>query len=78
MIIDQHTNGLSQRHIGSARDKLFRAKPSNQHHQQQQSNNLLFQRHQQSIPSPDQLRSRWMELFQEQQKFHEPNHLLDG
>lgn len=77
MIVDQHPNGLSERHIGSARDKLFRAKP-NSHHYQQQSNNILFQRHQQSIPSPDQLRSRWMELFHEQQKFQEPNNLLDG
>jgi hypothetical protein len=56
---------LSRRHIGSAREKIFRAKqlPTNTDH--------LFQRPQQILPSPDVLRSRWTELFNEQNKINE-------
>ena len=56
-----------KRHLGSARDKHFRAKQapaSNYDH--------LFQRQQQTLPSPDLLRSRWVDLFNEQFKIHEP------
>jgi hypothetical protein len=70
LIGDQPT--VLKRHIGSARDKLFRAKqlPTND-----QAN--LFQRHRQSLPSPDLLRSRWIDLFNEQHKVHEQS-LLDA
>lgn len=61
-----------KRHIGSARDKLFRAKQLPASHQA-----TLFQRHQQSLPSPDLLRSRWIELFNEQSKLQDPS-LLEG
>lgn len=57
---------LFKRHIGSAREKLFRAK------QLPINNENLFQRPQQTLPSPDVLRSRWIELFNEQNKINEP------
>lgn len=57
---------LFKRHIGSAREKLFRAK------QLPINNENLFQRQQQTLPSPDVLRSRWIELFNEQNKINEP------
>jgi hypothetical protein len=56
---------LFKRHIGSARQKLFRAKPSSNHEN-------IFQRQQQSLPSPGVLRDRWMELYNEQNKTPEP------
>lgn len=57
---------LFKRHIGSARDKLFRAKQHPINHEN------LFQRPQQILPSPDVLRARWIELFNEQNKINEP------
>jgi len=56
---------LFKRHIGSAREKLFRAKPSTTLHEN------MFQRQQQALPSPDVLRDRWIELFNEQNKVNE-------
>ncbi|CAF0927149.1 unnamed protein product [Adineta ricciae] len=55
-----------KRHIGSAREKLFRAKqlPTN--------TDNLFQRPKQSLPSPEFLRSRWLELYNERNKVAEP------
>ncbi|CAF0924792.1 unnamed protein product [Adineta ricciae] len=55
-----------KRHIGSAREKFFRAKqlPTN--------TDNLFQRPKQSLPSPEFLRSRWLELYNERNKVAEP------
>jgi hypothetical protein len=53
---------LSKRHIGSAREKLFRAK------QVPINNENIFQRQKQVVPSPDVIRDRWIELFNEQNK----------
>jgi len=66
MILFPDQRFLLKRHIGSARDKLFRAKqlPTNKEN--------LFQRQQQILPSPDFLRARWIELFNEQKKINEP------
>ncbi len=66
MILTDQQPTLFKRHIGSAREKLFRAKhlPIN--------NENLFQRPRQTLPSPDVLRSRWLELFSEQNKINEP------
>ncbi len=60
ILSDQRT--LFKRHIGSAREKLFRAKqlPTN--------NENSFQHMKQTLPSPDVLRSRWIELFNGQNK----------
>jgi hypothetical protein len=55
-----------RRHIGSARDKLYRVK------QLSSTNENLFHRQQQSLPSPDVLRARWTELFKEQNKNNDP------
>lgn len=57
---------LFKRHIGSAREKLFRVK------QIHTNNENIFQRPQQILPSPDVLRARWIELFNEQNKINEP------
>ena len=52
-----------KRHIGSARDKIFRAKPT---HSNQQAN--IFQRQHQPLPSPEVLRSIWTNLFNQQRQ----------
>jgi hypothetical protein len=62
---------LFKRHIGSAREKLFRAK------QVSTNNENMFQRPQQILPSPDVLRARWLELFNEQNKINEPS-IIEG
>ena len=62
---------LFKRHIGSAREKLFRAKQLPTH------NENIFQRPQQILPSPDVLRARWLELFNEQNKINEPS-IIEG
>lgn len=54
---------LVKRHIGSAREKLFRAKPNSL---SKQTN--PFHRQHQTIPSPEVLRARWLELYNQQQK----------
>ena len=60
ILSDEHI--IHRRHIGSARAKLFRGKshPS--------VNDILFHRVQQPIPSPEYLRSRWMELYGQSDK----------
>jgi hypothetical protein len=50
---------LLKRHIGSAHENRYRAK-------QWASNNI--QKQQQSFLSPDLLRARWIELYNEQNK----------
>ena len=59
---------LFKRHIGSARQKLFRAKPSSP----PSNHDNIFQRQQQSLPPPDVLRDRWMDLYNEQNRMAEP------
>lgn len=63
-ILEEEEEHLSfKRHIGSAREKFFRAKFPLMHHE------IVSQRQQQQIlPSPDILRSRWMELLYEPAK----------
>ncbi len=56
---------LFKRHIGSAREKLFRARPSIT------NNENMSQRPQQILPSPDMLRARWIELLNGQNKIIE-------
>jgi hypothetical protein len=66
MILSDYHRVPYKRHIGSAREKLFRAK------QVPLNTDALFQRPQQAPPSPEVLRSRWLELFREQDRLHEP------
>lgn len=60
VLSDQHST--YRRHIGSAREKLYRGKS------QPSANDIVFHRDQQDIPSPEILLSRWMELYQQNQK----------
>jgi hypothetical protein len=57
VLTDDHA--LLKRHIGSAHANRYRAK-------QRPSNNI--QQQQQSFLSPDLLRARWTELYNEQNK----------
>jgi hypothetical protein len=64
-LIDEHD--LFKKHIGSARENRYRARqqvPNNIQQQQQQQQ-------QQSFLSPDLLRARWMELYNEQNRNNE-------
>jgi hypothetical protein len=57
MIVPTEQRIAVKRHIGSARQKLYRARPSITHHEN------MSQRPQQTLPSPDILRARWIELL---------------
>jgi len=59
MMILTDDHDLLKRHIGSAQENRYRAK-------QRASNNI--QQQQQSFLSPDLLRARWIELYNEQNK----------
>ncbi len=60
-LIDEHD--LLKKHIGSARENRYRAR--------QRVPNNIQQQQQQSFLSPDLLRARWMELYNEQNQNNE-------
>jgi hypothetical protein len=66
MMIPSEQRIFSKRHIGSAREKLFRARPIST-----TNNENMSQRQQHALPSPDALRSRWIELLNGQNKIIE-------
>ncbi|UJR37324.1 hypothetical protein I4U23_030032 [Adineta vaga] len=60
-----------KRHLGSAREKHFRSK-----HVPMNTDNL-YQRPKQILPSPEFLRSRWVDLYKEQNRIPEAVILVD-
>lgn len=64
-VTGRHRVPYNKRHIGAAREKLFRARPVSSH-----ADNL-FQRPKQALPSPEVLRARWLGLFNDRNRVRE-------